>query len=781
MNPITQLKLAFRLLLKNKLFSWVNITGLSIALALILMLLVYVKTENSVDSFHVNKDRIYRVVHSNGCAFSPPFGQYVVDNVKGVKTYCRIFNLEAVLRYSDNIIRDPNCFFVDANFFSFFSFPLIKGVPNKVLEAKNNIVISESFARQLFGNADPIGKIVRYNSRLNFVVSGIAKDFGENTHFKKADIIFPFSATEDVFWKGYLSQYDSRYFLVGLYVLVDKNTDLTQKAPELYNLIKPWYWLFQDNRNSKISFQPLTSAYFNPVSYGFPAGERAGNKRLLNLIVLIVIGISFIAFINYVNLSITQSISRANEIAIKKISGANKSFIVYQSILETFIFLIISFAFSFALLVIGLPTFNQLVGYHMSISQILSAGIILKCLIYILPAALLIGITPAMVLSNFSPLSVINKSLGRLNIGVAQKSLVVVQYTISIVLIIALIVIIKQNYFMRNFNVGFNTKETLYVKLNSQIRNKKLAFKDELKKIAGVEGVSLCDCMPGEGIMDWQFEHIGKALHFDLLYIDDDYFNVMDIRLKNKPLPEKNSCWINESAASVLGVKHAGQIVEVEENKIKNTIVVSEILPDMHYRSLYEKPRPTIFGKINTNDWVDYTLIRINTTRTSEILPQIKNLYKKFSPDFPFEFTFLNSKINEAYIREYSASKIVLWFSLFAIFISSMGIFTLAHYSVQKRIKEIGIRKVNGARITKVMLMLTTNFIKWVAIAFIIACPIAWYAMHKWLQNFAYKTELNWWVFAIAGTVALALAVLTVSWQSWRAATRNPVESLRYE
>jgi putative ABC transport system permease protein len=308
-----------------------------------------------------------------------------------------------------------------------------------------------------------------------------------------------------------------------------------------------------------------------------------------------------------------------------------------------------------------------------------------------------------------------------------------------------------------------------------------LAFKDELKKISGIEEVSLCNFMPGEGILDWMFEYKGKALHFDVLDVDEDYFKVMDIQLKNNVLPAVRYCRINESAASILEVTYPGQVIEIDENNTKQKIVVNEILPDMHYRSLYEKPRPTIFTKVNTNGWVDYALIRLNTSKTKNVLAQTKTLYKKFSPNFPFDYTFLNSKINEAYTRELKTSKIVFWFSLFAMFISSIGIFTLAVYASQKRIKEIGIRKVNGARITEILTLLNLDFIKWIVIALIVSTPIAWYTMNTWLQNFAYKTEITWWVFILAGIISIVVALITVSWQSWRAATRNPVESLRYE
>jgi putative ABC transport system permease protein len=349
------------------------------------------------------------------------------------------------------------------------------------------------------------------------------------------------------------------------------------------------------------------------------------------------------------------------------------------------------------------------------------------------------------------------------------------------VLIVSMITIQKQNHFLKTFNLGFNKEETLFIKLNSEIKDEKLLFKEELTKIAGVEGVSLCNGMPGVGISDLRFEAKNKTQSLDLLNIDDDYFSVMGIKLNHQDFWGVDDCYLNESAAHSLGYKSIDKTIEIDQYGTKRTYRVKEVLPDMNFHSLYQMPRPAIFTKIDSNGWVDYALVKVAPSNVNHVLKQVEATYKKFSSNFPFDFAFLNDQINRAYIKETQTAKIVKWFSIFAILISSLGLFAIAVFASNSRTKEIGIRKVNGARISEVLIMLNRDFIKWVAIAFVIATPIAYYAMNQWLQNFAYKTELSWWIFALSGLLALGIALLTVSWQSWRAARRNPVEALRYE
>ncbi len=775
------LKYITNLFRRDKTFSIVNVFGLSIAIAFTTLIIIYVHTESNVDNFHKNSDRIYRVVRAGECAFSPPFGQYIKDNIGGVGSFCRTFNIQSVFRYNENLLNSQHCFYADSSFFTMFSFPLLRGDPKKVLNDKRGVVVSESFAKRLFNGEDPVGKTIRFRNRLDLVVSGVMEDIKENTHFRQIDVLIPFHGIDAMFGEKYLEQFGNRFFLVGLYVMAENNVDLCRKGQELYNLARPWYWLFQEENSSDVEFQPLTDVYFNPASYGYPTGARSGNPRLLNLLKVASVCILFIAFINFMNLSITQAIKRYKEIGIKKINGASVWHIVLQTFVEVSTLCMFSIAVSIFILFLALPVFNNLSGYILSVNQLFQMNMVLKMFLLLIPVSIILGVVPSVILSGFNPLYITKKGVGKLRIGNVQKGLVIFQYSISTALIVIVIMIVKQNQFMRNYYVGFDKEETLYLRLNADIRNKYLSFKNELKKIADVENVSLCNSMPGIGIINYRFEKGNTTQNLDVFRIDEDFFDVFGIEIRNKVPFHENSCWITQSAAKSLQYNPSEIFIEINDYFNRRRLQVNEVLADINFHSLYEKPRPTIFTKVNLNNWVDYALVRINTSDVDGALKQIKKVYSGFSQNFPLEMAFIDDKINTAYEREFKTSRIVIWFSVLALIISSLGIFALAVYSINSRIKEIGIRKVNGAKRYEILGLLNMDFIKWVMAAFVVATPVSWIIVSEWLKNFAYQTGINWWVFVLAGTIAVFVAFITVTWISWQAARKNPVEALRYE
>lgn len=778
----TNFKYAFRHLLKNKLFSLVIIFGLSISAVLVLLLTIFIQTEKNVDQFHSNSNRIFRLTCSGECAFSPPFGQYLADNIEGIESYCRTFMLEATLKSDYNLLKSHSCFYADSNFFSMFSFPLVKGDTRNVLAVRNSVVLSEDFSKRLFPNKDPIGKTIRFNNRLDYVVTGIARDFNETTHFKPADAIFPFIAMADFFGnQQYLSQYDMRYFLPGLYLLAKKDTDLSQKSNEVFTKAKTWYWRFQEKESDQVRFEPLKTVYFQPVQYGFPDGARSGNPNLLILLILIVTGISVIALVNYVNLTVTYSVKRQHERGVKQIIGVPKSYQLGQLLTETTILLLLSLGIAVLILPLILPAFNRLTGYHTSIYNIVASIRLQKVAGWFILFWLISSLLPVLFFSKTTTWPIAKKSNSGVAINRTQSVLVVFQFAIAIVLLVSMITIQRQNHFLRTYNVGFNKEETLFIRLNSEIKNKKLQFKEELKKIAGVKGVSLCNGMPGVGIPSLRFESNNQTQNIDFLNVDEDYFNVMGIGLSTPLTSDPKICLINESAAKALGYKPEDKTIEIEQYGTKIRYEVCEVLPDMNYHSLYDLPHPTLFSKLNTEGWVDYALVRIEPSNIGLVLKQMETTYKMFCSNFPLDFAFLDEQINKAYLRETQTAMIVEWFSVFAILISSLGLFAMTVFSTERRIKEIGIRKVNGATVAEILAMLNKDFIKWIGIAFAIATPVAYFAMEKWLENFAYKTGLTLWVFVLAGLLAVGVAILTVSWQSWTAARRNPIEALKYE
>lgn len=342
-----------------------------------------------------------------------------------------------------------------------------------------------------------------------------------------------------------------------------------------------------------------------------------------------------------------------------------------------------------------------------------------------------------------------------------------------------MILVKKQHTYLSNYNIGINKEQVVHLKLNSDLKTSYVAFKQELKKLGGVEHVSYCSGFPGVGIMPLLLEYNGSAHNLDLLKIDNDYFDVLKVPVHNKITNNERQCYINELADNSIGL--SGDIFKANILGNNRELEIAAVIKDINFHPLYEPGKPAIYMLRNQNDWVDYALIRLNSSNNQKSIENIENLYHQFSVNFPFELAFMDDTINLAYQKEQRLSKIMSWFTLFAILISSLGVFILALYSLQQRTKEIGIRKVNGAKVSEILSMLNQDFIKWVVMSFFIASPIAYYVMSKWLESFAYKTELSWWIFGLAGISALGIALLTVSWQSWRAANRNPVEAPKYE
>ncbi len=775
------LKNAVRFIQRNLNYALVSITGLAISLALVVFLSVYWHTEKNVDTQHHNAENLYRVLRSNECAFSPPFGQYLVDNLPEVSVYCRTFCLDGVLKTDHILIRSEHVFYADSNFFSLFALPLLVGNPQEVLASRNNVVLSESYSKILFPNGSPIGKTLTFNNRLEYTVVGIAKDFGENTHFDAVDVIFPFVAMAD-FMGGndhYLLQYDWRWMLPALYVQTNTNhLELTQE--KILTDVKTWYWLFSEDASSTFSFQPLTEAYLNPANYGYDKSARTGNANVLKLTVFIILAVCFIAFINFINLSISKANSRLSEIRVKRINGSSLGHFFISFLLEHLLLVLGTLLLFAVLVLLGLPYYNQLLHYNQSLTILLQQTYLLKLIVSFSLTSMLTGI---IVMFGVVYSSSISSSLSgnKHRIGFMQKALVVGQYSMSLVLITLMIFIIKQKQFIADYNVGFNKNETLFIRLNREFVGKAAIFKQELQKISGVNSVSLCNGMPGMGILDLRFEQNGVYKNIDWINMDEDYFKTMGIQIGESSFVDDNSCWINESAAKELSFDSDKGMVEIETFGEKRELLVKGILPDMNFHSLYDKAKATVFTNINPENYIDYILLNVNSKQIEHVISQADNAYGEFSTNFPFAYSFVSDKLNQAYEKETRTLKLITWFSVFGILLSSLGMLSLAILLVNNKTKEIGVRKVNGAKVLEIIKLLNSNFVLWVVVSFFIATPISYYIMSKWLENFAYKTTLSWWVFALAGCSALGIAILTVSWQTYRAARRNPIEALRYE
>lgn len=768
------LKVLIRSLLHNKWITFIHVGGLAIAFTFVLLLSFYVRTESSVDKFHEQEENIYRVLRDNTCAFSPPFADYVKEHVAGIKAYTRIFEMETVLKYDENILKTKNCIFVDTSFFSIFSFPFISGA----LQDKNDVAISESFSKAMFGNDNPLGKTIRINDRLSVTVSGIIKDFGENTHFRKPDAVFSFDLLTEFFGQNYPEQYDLPMFMPGLYVLAEEGVDMSRKGEELFNLAQPWYWLLQNGLNKSITFQPLSDAYFHPSQYGFPTGEREGNKTRLFIMSAIALAILLIVAINYINLSVAQSMRRAKDIGIRKIAGAENFGIIRQAMLETTVVCLISALLAYLLVLIALPFYNNLAGYHIGIRELISGDFMGIYLLLTVITILLIGIVPAFTLTRFSPAALIQGKVAQLNTTLIQKVLLTFQFFVSTTLIICMLILLKQEAYIRKFDLGFDAKETLYIPLNREFKGKTETLKESLKQLSGVREVSFCNGMPGVGIIPMTFDYKGANFEFEHMEIDDTYFRLMNIAVESSVM-EDNSCWLNKKASQMLEVSSDEEFLKIMVNKNPMTYRIKGILPDIQFEPLYSEAKPVIFTKINTDNWAEYAFIRFDSIGLTSLIPELEKVYKQYSSIFPFEYYLLENTLNKAYEKEYRNTKIIIVFTIFALLISSLGVFALAFYFCQGKQKEMAIRKVNGATNFQIWSLIVRYFLRLVLISFVIACPFAGYFMNEWLSNFVYKTSLDLWIFALAGIVVSIISVLVVSNQSLWTVRQNPLDVLK--
>jgi putative ABC transport system permease protein len=780
----TQFKLMLRNLRRNKLHSVINIFGLAIAIALVLLLSLYVTNEISVDSFHTNKDRIYRVRANNGETLAPPFGQYILENVADAESYTRVYAQTGTLSYENKKFNGGNYLLVDSAFFTIFSFPIVSGETDKLLSVKENAVLSESFAKKIFGNKSPIGESINLDGK-NFTISGIFQDFKDNTHFIKPNIIINFSMLP-IIWgmneegaKNLLQAYNNSSF--GLYVLAHENSNIKATEPELLEKIKEFYWIFQNDRNNEISFMPIKDVYFN-CSALYYAGTRQGNKKLLNILSVIALAIVLIAAINYINLSITQSVRRSREVGIKKINGALRRLIIGQFLMESTIVSLISTVIAFILTIIIFPKFNQLVDINFAFSEVFNSSFLLRSLLAVFAIGLIAGLIPALILSGYKSVEIIKGMPSHLKNSFSQKAMVVFQYTVSIALIAVVAIIMKQNNYMKNYDLGFDKDNTFYIEMNSETNNQKDAFRNELMKIPGVKAVSFCQDMPGVRINNNSFVYNDKAQSFDQFRVDTAFFSALGVHLKNKITitdniqgDDKFALILNQTAVNELQLEQPYNEFRIYNNVVK----ISEVVDDMNFRSLYQKPRPTMF-ELREANFASFALVRGTGGNLHHIVEQAKTVFKDIAPSEPLVLNFLDDTLNAVYQKEERTAKIVGYFAIFAILISSLGIFALASHTAQNRRKEIGVRKVNGAQISQIINLLNTDFVKWVIVALFIAMPLAWYAVSKWLENFAYKTEISWWIFALAGCLALTIALLTVCWKTFRAAWRNPVEAFSY-
>lgn len=769
----TNIKILIKQLLRNKVYSTITILGFAFSLMFVILLSLYIKQEVSVDDFHLKKDRIYRLTTGESSSFAPPVGQRLKDSYPEIESFTRLFGRHGVISDLKQQQIRFKYLLVDSSFFSMFSFPFSQGNPKEVLKTKNSIVLSKSFAQRMFGNDSPIGREVEIDQKLRFIVTGVIEDIQENTHIESCDALFSFVSLADL-WESQdlLTTYDVCSF--ALYFLVKPNTNIMAKENEILESFKKDFWMYKWGSARAVKFEPLKDIYFGQLHGN---GSRGNSKKGITIFSTIAILILVLAIINYINLSVAQSSLRSREVAVKKLHGSSKSRLFMQFISESIIICLVAFNIALILSKFAEPIFNSLFNTQLNLNQRFDLGTLLIYLGGIVLVGVISGIIPAFVITQFKAVDIVKGSFRRKSKSVFSRILISFQYCAAILLIICTWVIAKQTNYMRTYDVGFKKENIIYL-VNYMDASQKDAFRDEILKISGVDGLSYVAGSPIDGGNNNTFNYDDKPISFQVFMVDSAFINMFGLTIipTGGALSKTKFC-LNEAAIKKLGLANLPKTFKFPNQEIP----VYGVVKDFHFEDLHQTIGPAMLYNLAKEDEAWSIFIKISGVNQLNTIESIKKVHSDFTKGVPMEYSFVDEWINKWYEQEAQTGRIIGYFSLLAIVISVMGILAMATFYIGQRVKEIGIRKVNGATEMQIVRMLNRDLMKWVVIAFIVACPIAYYAATKWLENFPYRTSLNWWVFIASGLIALVFALITISWQSWRTAVRNPVEVLRNE
>ncbi len=801
------LKIALRNLWKNKGFSAINIIGLASGLAVCLLIVLYVKDELNYDTYNVNADRIYRLdadIYFNGTQFtasvSPdPLAPALVRDYPQVEQMVRLnYQGDILIKKGNQNIQDHHSVFADSTFFKVFTIPMISGDPLTALDEPNSIVIDETTAKKYFNSTDVVGKTLYVDNTTNCKITGVIKDIPKQSHFH-----FSFIRPKGKGRDDWLSNNAHSYILVKPGVSLATMQGYVNATINNYlakDLLSQLHSSLKDMESKGGHFiyhlMPLKDIHLHSdKSYEF---EANGDITYVYIFSVIAILILLIACVNFMNLSTARSANRAKEVGIRKVAGSLRSHLITQFLTESVLLSFFSLLIAIILSACLLPLFNQLAGKEMHVSTLFSSWLFPVMIALVLVVGCVAGSYPAFYLSSFQPIDVLK---GKVSKGFKnswlRSSLVVFQFSISIMLIIGTIVIYHQLDFIRSRKIGYNRDQVMVLHNTWYLDNQIKTFRNELLNIPGVTQATISGDLPTgtnfdqEGwFRDASFD-ASKAIIFTNFFVDENYIPTLGMSMQSgrnfsKDFPSDSmGVILNEAAVKVLGFKDPYKETLYRPNYGRDDIIsgslkyhVIGVIKDFNFSSMHQNVGPLL---IQLGDNRGSIALRINTKNASSIISAVDSKWNSTVPGQPFSYTFMDADFNKIYNAEQRTGTLFITFAIFAIFIACLGLFGLVTYAAEQRVKEIGVRKVLGASVSGIVTMLSKDFAKLVLIASVIAFPIAWWVMSKWLQSFAYRVNIGWWVFVIAGIVALTIALITVSLQAIKAAVANPVKSLRRE
>ncbi|RYE28853.1 MAG: ABC transporter permease [Sphingobacteriaceae bacterium] len=786
------IKIAWRNLLKSKVFSLINISGLTIGITVCMMIFLFVIKEFSVDRFHRNGDHIYRVMRhfnmdskeSDVAYLSGLYGPALLNDFKGeIKQATRVNQTDNLVTIGNNSFHEKKVLDTDSNFFSFFSFQLLEGDKATVLINPGSVVLTESTAKKYFGSvSNAMGKVITVDKVLPLKVTGIAKNAPANSHLD-FDLVMPLENYKD---KGWMTEWINNGIYT--YVLLNPTVTKVQIEKQLPRFINKYMGplLKQTGYRFTLALTPLKDIYFEKTLDDAKHGDKMVVYVFLSTAVLILL----IACINFMNLSTVRAAERSKEVGMRKVMGALRNNLIGQFIGESILLTAISCLLAVVLLLLALPWYNQLLGNSLTVSWN-TWPIYTFLFAVILIVGVLAGSYPALFLSAFSPVQALK---GKLRLGksgsLLRQVLVVVQFSISVFLIIGVIVITKQMSYVKNKQLGYNEEQTVIVLVdNDDIFNRIDLFKKDIQNDRNVQAVSVMSGVPG-GFFDghtFDVEGHSEKLNARTEFADFEYVKTLGLKIiagrdfsAQLPTDSTDAVLINKTAATNFGWTPTQAIGKSVKNAVRDdkSRRIVGVVDDFNFLSLKEDIDALVISPAKDPRVV---LVKLKSGNLESGLAAIKSEYSKLAPSYPLEYSFLDQQFNELYQKDLRQQTVLTLFAALAIFVACLGLFGLASFTATKRFKEIGVRKVLGSSVSGIVLLLSKDLLKPVFISMLIAIPLGYIAMNHWLQNFAYRTSLPWWVFFLSAFITFGIALLTIGFKAAKAALASPVKSLRGE
>ncbi|GAA5028325.1 ABC transporter permease [Marivirga lumbricoides] len=791
-------KIAFRNLWKNKTYSTINILGLTLGITCSSLLFMLVIDELSFDNMYEKKDRLYRLVEINSTSEETrqfgivpgPTGKVLSEEYEEIEDYTRLYKFggQIVFQHNEEPYQERAYYFAEPNFFELFNLEWIAGDPATALQKPFAVVIDEEWAMRLFGSTDVLGKTLDSGGETDFLVTGVIKKLPQNSHIQYKILVgLP---TDWDFYKEISTSWD-RYGAY-TYLLLKENAKPESIHQKMEGFVANH---FKNPQEHDFYLQALPDIHFNSAAIEYTSDTNRGEITYVYIYIAIGFFMLLIACINYMNLATAKALDRGKEIGIRKVSGAYQYQLISQFLSESTLFAFIAFFLSFFLIDLLLPTFNGLTDKQFEFNVATFGSIFMLISSITIIVGLLSGSYPAVLMSRLKPASILKGAMhtGKGSI-LLRKVLVSTQFTLSVIMIIATLIAYRQLEYIQDVPLGFENEQMLIVDINNgDVRERFETIKTEFAKSPYVEGVAVSSRVPGEwkSIAEVYTKNFGSADSIKMNYIgfDADMIDLYKMEmLKGENFSGNNAVdslhvIINETAAKALNLQEPiGKFLSLTDDGTEQQLQIAGVVKDFNFQSLHNKVGPMILGfRSNVFQSIDYFSLKFNAEHTEEVLAHAESVHHLFDAHSSMEYHFLDEQWAAFYKEDRRVSNVFSIGGGVTIFIACLGLFGLASFIIQQRTKEIGIRKVLGAEATSIIALLSKDFLKLILLATLIAVPISWFAMDKWLQDFAYRVDLSWWIFAIAGIAVMAIAFFTISFQSVKVALMNPVDSLKRE